>query len=106
MDQQHSQQPITIPSNTQSSDTIQALIPTKNMPSLISYYCGVFGLIPILGLLGSVAAIILGIIGLRKYNVTPTPGAKSHAIVGVVLGSVELVIFAAFVIFVIFIPAD
>jgi hypothetical protein len=67
------------------------------MPALIGYYCGVFGLIPFLGLPLSVAAIVLGKIGLSKYKANPTPGAKPHALVGLVLGIFELVVFAVFI---------
>ena len=89
MDQ--NQQPI-----QQNDDTMQKFIPTKNMPSLIGYYCGVFGLIPFLGIPLAVAAIILGSIGLSKYKTNPTPGAKAHAITALVLGIIEVVIFTGF----------
>ena len=81
----------------QSDDVRQTLIPTKNMPALLSYYFGVFGLIPLLGLPLSVAAIVSGLIGMRKYKMKPTPGAKGHAVTGIVLGVLELVVFVFFI---------
>ncbi len=71
---------------TPGRDMLQTMIPTKNMPSLLSYYFGFFAIIPFLGFPLSIAAIVLGITGLKKYNINPTDGAKSHAIVGIVLG--------------------
>lgn len=82
------------------SDTAQTFLPTKNKPALISYYCGVFGLIPLLGLPLSVAAVVLGFMGLSRFKVNPTPGAKGHAIAGLSLGIFELVVFLLFIILV------
>lgn len=87
--------------NNSQNDTLQTLIPTKNKPALLSYYFGIFGLIPFLGLPLSIAAVICGIIGMNKYKVNPTPGAKGHALAGIILGGIELIIFAFFVLFVI-----
>lgn len=80
------------------SDTMQTLIPTKNKPALLSYYFGVFGLIPFFGLPLSILAIVTGFLGLSQFKQTPTPGAKVHAIVGLILGFFQLLIFATFVI--------
>ena len=79
-----------------NDDLTQKFLPTKNMPSLISYYLGVFGLIPILGIPLSIAAIIFGYIGLKRFKANPTPGAKGHAMTGIVLGVVELVCLLMF----------
>lgn len=84
---------------------MQAWIPTKNMPALLSYYFGVFGLIPFLGVPLAIAAIMLGIRGLKKAKITPTPGAKGHAITGLVLGSFEMVVLLAFIAIVAYISA-
>lgn len=73
------------------NDRYQALIPTKNVPALLSYYFGVFGLIPLAGIPLSITAIVLGIIGLGKYKQNPTPGAKAHALVGLILGILEII---------------
>lgn len=82
------------------SDATQVFLPTKNMPALLSYYFGVFGLIPFLGVPLAIAAVVLGIIGLKRFKLNPTPGAKGHAITGLVLGCFELVCLAVFVAFV------
>lgn len=93
-------------SNNDSNDSIQTLIPTKNMPALLSYYCGVFGLIPFLGIPSSIAAIVLGKIGLSRYKVSPTPGAKTHALIGLILGISEIIIGALFLVFIVLILAE
>lgn len=82
-------------------DSFQRLIPTKNMPALLSYYFGCAGVLPIVGLPFSVLAIILGRKGLRQYNKNPSPGAKVHAKIGIYFGAFELVFFALVIILVI-----
>lgn len=58
-----------------------------NGPAIASLVCGIVGCIPFLT---SLAAIILGVIGLRKAR-SPDVGGKSLAIVGLVLGIVGMV---------------
>lgn len=82
-------------------DGIQTLIPTKNKPALLSYYFGIAGLVPILGLLFSILAIVYGKKGLKIYSTNPTPGAKGHSITGMVLGIIQLIAFVLFVLFLI-----
>jgi len=62
------------------------LIPAKNPKALMAYYLGVFGLIPCIAFLG-IVALIFGIIGLKDANTLGV--GKTHAIVGIVLGSLE-----------------
>lgn len=82
----------------QNDDNIQTLIPTKNKPALLSYYFGIFGLIPFLGLPFTILAIIFSIIGLKQFKNQPTPGAKGHALVGLILGIVQATIFMIYVV--------
>lgn len=69
-------------------DIVSTLIPYKNSQALISYYLGVFSLIPCLGLFLGIAAVILGVRGLHYANRNPQAKGKAHAIVGIVCGSV------------------
>ncbi len=78
----------------------QTFIPTKNMPALLSYYAGVFGFIPFLGLPATIAALVLGRIGIRKAKANPTPGAKGHAIAGLVMGTLQMIVFILFLAFI------
>jgi len=82
-----------------SNATFQTLIPTQNKQALIGYYFGVFGLIPFLGFPFAVTAIILGAKGLKKAKLTPTPGAKGHAMTALVLGIFAVVCLLGFVAF-------
>ncbi len=68
-------------------DATGGLIPYKNAKALASYYCGVFALIPCVGLILGPIAIVLGFMGLAHANKSPESKGKAHAIVGIVLGS-------------------
>lgn len=76
------------------NDAIQTLIPTSNPQALMAYYCGVFGLIPCLGLPLALVALVLGILGLRKVKQKNLPGT-GHAIAGIVLGGLITLVYAA-----------
>lgn len=67
-----------------------ALIPTANPYALFSYYCGVFALIPCLGLILGPMGIILGSLGLRAIEKSPELPGKVHAWVGIVLSGLVL----------------
>lgn len=66
--------------------TIASIIPYKNPPALVSYYLGVFSLVPFVGIVLGIAAVILGLIGLRAARANPASGGKVHAWIGIVLG--------------------
>jgi hypothetical protein len=69
------------------------VIPYKNGAALAAYYCGVFGLIPGLGfLLGPIAAI-LGIMGIAKSKKMPESKGTGHAIAGIILGVVDVILW-------------
>jgi hypothetical protein len=63
------------------------LIPYKNPLALASYYCGVFSLIPCLGLLLGPTALFLGIFGLRQSRRNNKAKGGGHAIAGIILGT-------------------
>ncbi len=63
------------------------LIPMKNPPSLVAYYCGIFGLIPCFTVVLGPVALIAGIIGLRKAREREV--GFTHALTGVIIGSLE-----------------
>ncbi len=64
------------------------LIPMKNPPSLVAYYCGIFGIIPCFSVILGPIALIAGIIGLRLARERQVGFA--HALTGVILGSLEI----------------
>lgn len=62
-------------------------IPYKNPRALIAYYVSLFALIPFVGLLFSVPAIVFGILALRASAKRPEIKGVTHAWVGIVLGA-------------------
>lgn len=71
----------------EDEDATGGLIPYKNKPALIGYYCGFLGLLPLVGLVLAPAAIILGIKGLGRVRAHPHVHGTVHAIVAIVLGT-------------------
>ena len=65
-------------------DATGGVIPYKNMPALLAYYCGVFSVIPCFPL--GIAALVLGILGLRKANREPQVKGQVHAWIGIIAG--------------------
>jgi hypothetical protein len=80
--------PVAYRSPPPQEDLITAMIPKKNVPALIGYYLGVFSIIPCIGFPLGVAAVVCGIIGLRKAARFPEAKGKAHAIVAIVCGGV------------------
>src|SRR5690349_13289093 len=84
------------PSNQQAprpqNDGLQTIIPTQNPPALVSYYCGIFSLTlcpsPIIGPI----AILQGMKALNNIKGNPGLKGKSHAISGIIMGSIGLAI--------------
>jgi hypothetical protein len=68
-------------------EAIESLIPYHNPKSLAAYYCGVFSLIPVLGLILGPIALILGIQGIRLAKQDDSAGGMGHSITGLILGS-------------------
>lgn len=65
-------------------DATGGLIPYKNTSALIAYYCGVFSLIPCFAI--GIAALILGIKGLKYAKANPEAKGKVHAWIGIIAG--------------------
>lgn len=73
-------------------DATAGIIPYKNPPALIAYYMGVFSLIPFVGFFLSIAAFILGIIGLKRKKKHPNAKGSVHAWIGIIAGGIFFVI--------------
>ena len=85
----HCQAPPTVavtPLVPAGSEGITTIIPYRNAPALAGYYLAVFGLIPVLGLVFAVPAVVLGIIGVRRRRHNPTLKGAVHAWIGIILG--------------------
>jgi hypothetical protein len=71
-------------------DVTGGIVPYKNPPALLAYYFGIFGLIPFLGIPFAVAAIVFGILGLKRRRSAPVVRGQVHAWIGIVLGSLSI----------------
>lgn len=85
---QGSSVPVTVASLLQATtgDATGGLIPYKNGAALTAYYLAVASLIPVIGVLTGIPALILGIKGLKRAKAEPWVKGKAHAWVGIVLG--------------------
>ncbi len=94
-------QPPQVPSGMQPTvgegDATGGVIPYKNVPALMAYYCGVFSLIPCLGLVLGIIGFILGIIGLQRRRENPAVKGAVHAWIGIVMGGLFAVIWGGLV---------
>ena len=77
----------------QQNDALQALIPTKNPPALVSYYVGVASLICIFAPILSPISIYFGVKAMRMIKEQPGLPGKGHAITGFVLSGFSLAVF-------------
>jgi hypothetical protein len=85
------------PRRDDDDNVVASIIPYRNVTALIGYYIAVFGLIPIIGFLLGPIALILGILGVRHAKRNPEAKGMVHAIVAIVLGSIELLAHLAVV---------
>jgi hypothetical protein len=83
--------PAPAPPPPKTGDATGGIIPYKNPAALLSYYLGVFSLIPGIGLLLSLGAIAFGVLGLQAAAREPVLRGKVHAWIGLVLGCAVLV---------------
>ena len=67
-------------------DVTGGLIPDQNAPALAAYDLGVFSVIPLIGMVLGLAALVLGIVGLRMAARRPEVKGKIHAWVGIIVG--------------------
>jgi hypothetical protein len=81
-----------------TADATGGIIPYKNPPALIAYYCGVFSIIPFLGFFIGIAALCLGIAGLKKRKQTPIIRGSVHAWIGIICGTLSILAHLAFVV--------
>jgi hypothetical protein len=65
-------------------DATGGIIPYKNPPALIAYYCGVFSIIPCFPI--GIVAFVLGIKGLRNAKRHPQVRGQVHAWIGIIVG--------------------
>ena len=66
------------------------MIPYRNVKSLVGYYLGIFSLIPCLGLLLAIPAVVLGVMGMRFAKQHPEARGAAHGWVALITGGVSL----------------
>ena len=67
-----------------STDATGGIIPYKNAPALVAYYCGVFSVLPLFPI--GMTAFVLGVIGLRRHRREPAVRGRVHAWIGILVG--------------------
>jgi hypothetical protein len=75
-------------------DSTGGVIPYKNVPALFAYYLGVFSIIPCFPV--GIAAVILGIKGLKVAREKPQVRGQVHAWIGIVAGGCFGLLWLAF----------
>lgn len=73
-------------------DATGGIIPYKNPHALTAYYLGLFSIFPVLGFFMGVAAVLLGVSGLKKRAQNPVIRGSVHAWIGIVCGSLSIVV--------------
>jgi hypothetical protein len=71
---------------SKSADGFNKVIPYQNARALAACCLGVFSVIPPIGALLGLPALVLGILGLRFRRRNPEAGGSVHAWIGIVLG--------------------
>jgi serine/threonine protein kinase len=82
---------------TPRGDATGGVIPYKNPPALIAYYCGVFSLIPIIGIIVGIPGIILGVVGLWRSRANPPIKGAVHAWIGIILGGLATMLWGGLI---------
>lgn len=65
---------------------LEAMIPTRNPSALTAYYLGIFSIIPCFAIPMGIAAVVLGLRGLKLYGKHPEVRGRTHAWVGIIAG--------------------
>jgi|GEM_PF-769879 len=75
------------------SDGTSGIVPYKNPQALTAYYLAIASLIPCIGLLAGVPAVILGLKGLKRVKREPWVKGTAHAWIGIILGGLMSLIW-------------
>ena len=77
-----------------ATDSTGGIIPYKNPPALVSYYLGLFSIVPFVGFFLGLVSVPLGIMGLKKRKAEPHVRGAAHAWVGIGCGSIGVLVWA------------
>lgn len=87
MPQQYAQ-PISYRTPQPSDGGVSQIVPYRNPMALAAYYMGVFSVIPVIGVILAIPAVIFGVKGLKFAKLNPQAQGKAHAWIGVIGGGV------------------
>lgn len=74
-----------------AADALSSVIPYRNPMALVAYYLGIFSLIPVLGAILALPAIVLGVLGLGRSRRNAQAKGKAHAWVGITAGLLSVI---------------
>ena len=94
--------PGTEPPAPGSDPNYGGVIPYKNPKALIAYYLGLFSLLPVIGFFLGIAALILGILGLRDRSRRPEIKGHVHAGIGIGCGTLTTLFWGFIIVTIIF----
>ncbi len=83
------------------SDFASTIIPYKNVKALVAYYLGIFSMIPLLGLILTLPALILGFAGLAQARARPHTKGIIHCWVGIITAIISLSYHFIFIVFIV-----
>jgi hypothetical protein len=69
---------------------LATFIPYRNPRALLSYYCGIFALAPVVGLVLGPVAILFGIMAVYQAGAHPGARGAYHAVFGIICGLLTL----------------
>ena len=75
-----------------TDEAVATIIPYKNAPALIAYYLGLFSIAPLIGFPMAIAALVLGVLGLKAVRRNPQAHGTAHAWVGLGCGTIGLLL--------------
>ena len=70
-----------------------------NPAALASYYIGLASIIPLLGIFTGIAAVVLGIMGLKRYHAEPWRRGRIHSYAGILLGALTSITWCVMLVF-------
>ena len=80
------------------------MIPTKNPSALTAYYLGIFSIIPCLAIPMGIAAVVLGVRGLKLFQERPEVRGRTHAWVGIIAGGFFALVNIGVILFAVLAP--
>ena len=82
----------------ETGDATGGMIPYKNPKALVSYYLGIFSILPFIGIPLGITAFILGILGLKDRKKNPVIKGSVHAWIGIIGGFIFSVLWTGLII--------